>query len=276
MRFLILLVFLFLLTGSTLAQVRLNEVGYLGVDFQGQPEWVELHNTGTGDVDVSGWFLCNFPVYQEIGNLMVLSGSMVIPAGGFLTVPFTALVSTTNGAEVGLYLNGNNFGSAANILDYMQYGSANHQRESVAVAAGVWQDNAFVAHAPSGQSLAFDDSDGTWKANTPTPGAVNFSSVATEDATLPTDFTLYSNYPNPFNPATTLRFALPAAATVAVTVLDALGRPVLSLPARPLAAGAHEVPVNAATWASGLYLYRVTATFGTRAQTRTGVMTLLK
>lgn len=276
MRATLLLAFLFLFTSSTPAQVRLNEVGYLGVDFQGQAEWVELHNTGTESVDVSSWFLCNFPVYQEIGNLAVLSGSMVIPAGGFLTVPFTALVSTTNGAEVGLYLNSSNFGSAANILDYMQYGSANHQRESVAVSAGVWQDNAFVPHAPSGQSLAFDDSDGTWKANSPTPGAANFSSVATEDETLPTDFVLYGNYPNPFNPVTTLRFALPAAAAVSVTVLDALGRPVLTLPARPLAAGTHEVPVNATAWASGLYLYRVTATFGTQTRTRTGVMTLLQ
>jgi hypothetical protein len=46
-----------------------------------------------------------------------------------------------------------------------------------------------------------------------------------------------ANYPNPFNPQTSLRFVLPAAAAVQLTILDASGRSVRRLHAGPLAAG---------------------------------------
>jgi hypothetical protein len=46
--------------------VRINEVGYAGVDFQGSARWVELHNAGMSDVDVAGYWLCRYPDYAQI------------------------------------------------------------------------------------------------------------------------------------------------------------------------------------------------------------------
>jgi hypothetical protein len=66
-------------------------------------------------------------------------------------------------------------------------------------------------------------------------------------------------YPNPFNPTTTLRFTLPAAADVRLEVFDLLGRRVATLVDGPLDAGTHAVPFDAAHLPSGTYLYRMQA-----------------
>lgn len=44
------------------------------------------------------------------------------------------------------------------------------------------------------------------------------------DVTVPTEFVLYENFPNPFNPTTTIRYALPEQSSVALTVFDIQGR----------------------------------------------------
>ncbi len=104
-------------------------------------------------------------------------------------------------------------------------------------------------------------------------------SVALGDETqeAPGTFVLEQNYPNPFNPQTTIRFALPEAATARLTVYDLLGREVATLFAGDLPAGTFT-----ATWdgrdaagapvPSGVYLYRMQA--GSIVQTRQ--MMLLK
>ena len=100
---------------------------------------------------------------------------------------------------------------------------------------------------------------------------------AEDAAELPERLTLHGAYPNPFNPATTLRFDLPAAARVAVDVYDLLGRRVLALPARPMAAGTGQsLRVDASALPSGTYLYRVTARGAARSWHATGQMILVK
>jgi uncharacterized delta-60 repeat protein len=90
--------------------------------------------------------------------------------------------------------------------------------------------------------------------------------------TLPTTFALHGNYPNPFNPTTTLRVELPEASNVAVTVYDLTGRIVMQLPARNLQAGRHNITLDASRLGSGVYLYRLST--GTWAAS--GKMTLVK
>ena len=174
-----------LLCATAYGQVRINEVGYSGVDFQGASKWVELHNTDSSDVDVSSFWLCNFPNYTQIANLTALQGSTTIPAGGFLVVALDALGD--GDGEVGLYqdIGGDfgNFGRAGFILDYMQYGSAGHQRESVAVADSVWDAGTFGPAAANGQSLAFIGGGSTtaeaWQSSDPSAGSANPADPAT-------------------------------------------------------------------------------------------------
>ncbi|CAN5632302.1 hypothetical protein BH10BAC5_BH10BAC5_00730 [soil metagenome] len=65
------------------------------------------------------------------------------------------------------------------------------------------------------------------------------------------------NYPNPFNPTTTISFTLQEASSVTITVYDRLGREVTDLLNSSLSAGYHTVDFNAATMPSGIYFYRI-------------------
>ncbi len=103
-------------------------------------------------------------------------------------------------------------------------------------------------------------------------------STAAEDAReVPDAFTVHGNYPNPFNPSTTIIFDLPFEATVGLVVFDVLGRAVYTVPAAAMEAGSNrQVSVDGGRLASGLYLYQVRAETPNGRIVRTGKMMLLK
>jgi hypothetical protein len=70
----------------------------------------------------------------------------------------------------------------------------------------------------------------------------------------PQGFQLEAPFPNPFNPSTQLRFVLPRAVDVELTVYDLLGREVVTLAQGSLIAGTHEVQFHGNGLASGVYL----------------------
>ncbi len=83
--------------------------------------------------------------------------------------------------------------------------------------------------------------------------------IAEPDGTLPQAVALLPNYPNPFNPVTTLTFELPSAGSVRLTVFDLLGREVARLADGRFAAGTHRATFDAARRASGVYYARLEA-----------------
>lgn len=89
---------------------------------------------------------------------------------------------------------------------------------------------------------------------------------------LPTEFALEAAYPNPFNPLTHIRYALPEAAEVRLAVYNTLGQRVETLVDRRQTAGHHEVAFRAGDLPSGTYYYRIRA--GSFAEVR--AVTLLK
>ena len=81
----------------------------------------------------------------------------------------------------------------------------------------------------------------------------------TESEELPTEVALWGNYPNPFNPETTIRYALPQAGNVRLAVYDLLGHEVAVLVDEPKPAGHHATRFNAGDLPSGAYVYRLQA-----------------
>jgi len=67
------------------------------------------------------------------------------------------------------------------------------------------------------------------------------------------------NYPNPFNPTTTINYTLKESASVRVTIYDRLGREVVTLVDESQSAGTHSVDFNASNLPSGVYFYRIKA-----------------
>ncbi len=76
-------------------------------------------------------------------------------------------------------------------------------------------------------------------------------------AHVPDKIRLGDNYPNPFNPVTTIEYDLPAAGKVRLTVLDLLGREVAVLVDEVKPAGSYNVAWKAGNAASGVYFYRL-------------------
>ncbi|MCF7825220.1 MAG: T9SS type A sorting domain-containing protein [Candidatus Marinimicrobia bacterium] len=97
------------------------------------------------------------------------------------------------------------------------------------------------------------------------------------DSNLPTEFAVVGNYPNPFNPSTTIRFTLSDASNVTLDVYNMLGQKVASLYNGLGHSGANEVTWNGTndnnqSVDSGVYVYRVTTPSGVAS----GKMIMLK
>lgn len=80
------------------------------------------------------------------------------------------------------------------------------------------------------------------------------------------------NYPNPFTHTTHIRFELATASPVTITIFNAAGQKVETLPERMLSAGTHVVSFDGSHLASGTYVYRLQA----GARLETGTMRLLR
>ncbi len=76
---------------------------------------------------------------------------------------------------------------------------------------------------------------------------------------MPEDYKLFANYPNPFNPATKIRFAIPEQSNVKLTIFNSLGQVVKVLADEEMSAGTYELDFNASGLASGIYFYNLRA-----------------
>lgn len=89
------------------------------------------------------------------------------------------------------------------------------------------------------------------------------TSVFDKEIIRANDFTLYQNFPNPFNPVTTIKFAIPSilkgeTSKTKLTIYDMLGRELVALVNEEKSPGNYEVKWDASQLTSGVYFYRLT------------------
>jgi hypothetical protein len=97
-------------------------------------------------------------------------------------------------------------------------------------------------------------------------GMVNYSDhirvdllTSVKENATPTAYALSQAYPNPFNPTTTINYALPVSGQVRITVMNQLGQTVKTLFEGTRDAGYHQVTFDATGMASGVYFYHIQA-----------------
>jgi hypothetical protein len=146
------------------------------------------------------------------------------------------------------------------------------------------------ASAPAGNYL-YEGRVGVYPATIWDTGSFPFTKLSTGDGTpvtgwentgesfdqmttvsAPSEFVMIGAYPNPFNPSTTISFALPTASRVTLNVYDISGRQVATLANGWRDAGVHEVVFDGSNLASGIYIYTLTA----GDQSFTGKMVMMK
>lgn len=90
----------------------------------------------------------------------------------------------------------------------------------------------------------------------------------------PENFEIFQNFPNPFNPATFIKFQLPEKSSVNIKVYDQSGRETASLFEGEYEQGFYSVAFDGAGLSSGIYYYRIEA--HSLSQTKSGFIKTLK
>ncbi len=121
--------------------------------------------------------------------------------------------------------------------------------------------NTFNSRIPGNYitSLAFDSNGNLWigsyggglavfnEGGTPDPGYIPV-----------TEYILFNNYPNPFNPNTTIRYSVPQSSNVTIRIYDILGNLIETIVNEVKPEGTYEQTWQAAGYSSGIYFYSIT------------------
>lgn len=95
--------------------------------------------------------------------------------------------------------------------------------------------------------------------NKPIWGTCPNNTTSSEVEDIPTKYYLKQNFPNPFNPNTQIRYSIPKAEHVNLSVFNMLGQKVVTLVNENQSSGRHEVIFDASRLSSGFYFYRIQA-----------------
>lgn len=129
--------------------------------------------------------------------------------------------------------------------------------EAVTQVAGLINDS-----DPANDELAKDICDLINNGQMAEAGAIPESNIRYKlslDGTLPIEFSLAQNFPNPFNASTTIKYGLPKTSQVTIEIYDIMGRSVETIFEGSIPVGYHSVVWNSGDNSSGIYFYKIRA-----------------
>jgi hypothetical protein len=80
-----------------------------------------------------------------------------------------------------------------------------------------------------------------------------------ENSSVPTEFKLFQNFPNPFNNSTSIKYAIPKGGLVSIKLYNIIGEEVATIVNEIKSAGNYQTNFNAANLTSGIYFYKINA-----------------
>lgn len=215
----------------------MNEIFSRGVP--ADPDWIEIYNASNSPIDITG-----YKIYDGGGNggtkpKKLFPAGSVIPANGFLII----VVDDADASGFGLGSGGDEVwleDAAGNVIDH-----------TLVPAMPV---------ATTSFSRVPDGSDNWVITNTITKGTANiFTTDVADEISNPVSFSLSQNFPNPFNPATTISYEIAQEGFVSLRIYDVLGNEVSSLVNRDQKAGRYQVTFEGKNLSSGIYVCRLQA-----------------
>ena len=93
----------------------------------------------------------------------------------------------------------------------------------------------------------------------PTRFSFLITNVTPISSNVPSEFKLFNNYPNPFNPITKIKFDVKELRLVTLKVYDVTGKLVTTLVNQKLQTGEYNVDFDGRDLSSGIYIYRIVA-----------------
>lgn len=156
---LLVFVFLCLITSLGAQDLVIKEVLYNPAE--GNDKMLVCNNSAA-TIDISTYRLCarfSYPRFND-SRFTILSGDLNLAVGDCVAIDLGTWNLNDVSSDLGIYLPTGSFGSAAAMIDFVQWGTANIGREGVAVSKGIWSDNTFVVSAPAGMSMQFDCTNG--------------------------------------------------------------------------------------------------------------------
>ena len=217
-------------------------------------DWIELYNNTENDISLSGYCLSD----DESDLTQWAFPDTIIPAYSYL------IVWADKDDEYPGELHANFKLSASGEAIYLVNSSSEIVDEIV-----------FGAQTTDISMGRYENGVGNWEYMSPTfstENALDMSSID-DDLLIPSEFILEANYPNPFNPTTTIEFSLPDVAKVTLRIYNAAGKLVDTiLDGQSCTAGYYSYQWNAASQASGVYI----AVLDNGTQRSTQKLTLIK
>ena len=239
---------------ASFGHVKLGGSFYITAGLKSTTELWDLNMQGEVDpVDKSNinWTLkANYPLKIYAGySYPVINQEEFGTLGGSNTTGFTPISSSY------LYdITSNNFTMKGNLPINLMAASGGHTiLDSRAPDEEIVQHVVLAGGITTGPALSAQ----TWIfTDTVTVVGINDPEV------LPNNFFLEQNFPNPFNPSTTISFSIPEQSLVKLEVFNTLGEKVTTLVNENLSKGNYKYSWDATELSSGIYFYRMeTATF---------------
>ncbi len=248
-------------TGLFINEFMADNETTISDEFDEYDDWVEIYNSNPEAVNMEGLFLTDDPSIPDKWQFP----DVEIPANGFLLVwtdddedqgeLHTNFRLNTDGEFIGLFeIDG------IIPLDTLSYG---YQVEDISLGR-------------------FPDGDDNWVyMDNATPGASNIYTSVYENNASQVHFNLIGNYPNPFNPTTTIKFSLKENSDVSIKIYNIKGVVVRTLVDNKMEATYHEVIWDGKNntgkrVGSGLYFYKMISNGNNNRYSSTKKMILLK
>jgi len=227
--------------------IIITEINYNSAGDYNPGDWVEFYNLQEFQVDISDWYFKD----EDDSHIYIFPSGTILEPHGYLVLCRELASFHDLFPDVNNYSGSFDFGLSGSGELIRLYETSGSIIDSV-----MYDDNSPWPEEPDGEgptleliNLNLDNSLAeSWAASSEhgTPGNPNITSSIEAENTYPAkkDYILHSNYPNPFNPKTTISYSLPVLATINMKVFDIRGQEVIVLQDEVKQAGNYVVQWN--------------------------------